>query len=381
MPWIQEPPLPGPRAMFAAATGAAPAPGSAHWIYAIGGADAGGNPAPTIAYDTQAHSWSPVANLPTPRGCLAAASTPGRVHALAGFDATGTNFVATHEIYQPATDTWSTAQPLPTARSWLAAVVGPDGLIYALGGWKGSTQILAEVEAYDPASDSWVAKAPLPTPRAGLAAVTAGGRIYTLGGGDNHSVFSTVEIYDPATDTWTSGPPLPLPRTGLAAAVGPDGRIYAIGGNDDTATATASVFSHDPATPAAGWAQLDPMSSERALLGVATGPDGLVYAIGGYNSQTNSVLDTVEAFNPHGFEQQVLDDLKKMGIVGTLLGGVDRGAGGGIVIGKHFIPIPPRSPLMSFILGAAAPHLGDAIENHQLGQLIQNLRPNEGASR
>ena len=77
----------------------------------------------------------------------------------------------------------------------------------------------------------------------------------------------------------------------------------------------------------------------------------------------------------------MLDDLKKMGIVGTLLGGVDRGARGGIVIGKHFIPIPPRSPLMSFILGAAAPHLGDAIENHQLGQLIQNLRPNEGASR
>jgi hypothetical protein len=122
------------------------------------------------------------------------------------------------------------------------------------------------------------------------------------------------------------------------------------------------------------------MSSERALLGVATGPDGLVYAIGGSITETNSVLDTVEAFNPQGFEQQVLDDLKKMGIVGTLLGGVDRGAGGGIVIGKHFIPIPPRSPLMSFILGAAAPHLGNAIENPQLGQLIQNLRPNEAGT-
>jgi Kelch motif len=377
MSWIPEPPLPGPRAMFAVATGAAPAPGSGTRIYAIGGADSSGNPTPTIAYDTQAHSWSPVADMPTPRGCLATASTPGRVHALAGFTGTGTLYVATHEIYEPATDIWSTARPVPTARSWLAAATGPNGLIYALGGWKGSSQVLAVVEAYDPASDNWFTKAPMPTPRAGLAAVTAGGRIYALGGGDNHNVFKTVEIYDPATDTWTSGPPLPSPRTGLGAAVGPDGRIYAIGGNDDTGTTSASLFSLDPATPAAGWAQGDLMSTERALLGVATGPDGLVYAIGGYNTGTNSALDTVEAFNPYGLDQSVLDDLKKMGIVGTLIGGVDRGAGGGIVIGKHFIPIPPRSPVMASILGAAAPYLRGATENAQLGQLIANLRPNE----
>ncbi len=379
MPWITEPPLPGPRAMFAAVTGAAPVPGATR-IYAIGGADGSGNPTPAIAYDTQAQSWSPIADLPTSRGCLAAASTPDGVHAIAGFVGTGTNFVGTHEIYHSATDTWSTAQPVPTPRCWLAAATGPDGLIYALGGWKGSNQIHAVVEAYDPASDSWVTKKPMPTPRAGLAAVTASGRIYAIGGGDNNSVFKTVEIYDPATDTWTSGPPLPLPRTGLAAAVGPDGRIYAIGGNDDTAAATASVFSLDPAAPVAGWAQGDLMSTERALLGVATGSDGRVYAIGGYRSDTNSVLDTFEAFNPYGLDQSVLDDLKEMGITGTLLGGVDRGAGGGIVIGKHFIPIAPRSPLMSSILGAAAPHVRNAIENPQVGQLIQNLKPNEAGN-
>ena len=214
----------------------------------------------------------------------------------------------------------------------VAAVTGPDGFVYALGGWVGggggSNQVLAVVEAYDPATNAWAPKAPMPTPRAGLAAVTAGGLIYALGGGDGvGSPLATVETYDPKTDKWTSGSPLPAARTGLAAAVGPNGQIYAIGGNAADGTSTASVYSYDPATPAAGWAQQDPLSTERALLAAATGP-GLVYAIGGYTSAANSDLDTVEAYMPYGFEQQVLNDLKKMGIVGTLLGGVARGSAG-----------------------------------------------------
>ncbi|PXW97183.1 Kelch repeat-containing protein [Mycolicibacterium moriokaense] len=381
MPWIQEPPLPAPRAMFAAATSDAPAGGSGAWIYAIGGADAAGNPATDVAYDTQAHSWSPIAALPTPRGCLAATSTPGGVHALGGFN--GTSFVAAHEIYEPATNAWSAAKPLLTARSSLAAVTGPDGLVYALGGWVGggggSNQVLAVVEAYDPTTGAWAPKAPMPTPRGGLAAVTAGGLIYALGGADGHSVLATVETYDPKADKWTPGSPLPAARAGLAAAVGPNGEIYAIGGNGADGTSTASVYSYDPATPAAGWAQQDPLSTERSLL-AATGIEGLVYAIGGYTSAANSDLDTVEAYMPYGFEQQVLNDLKKMGIVGILLGGVARGSAGGVVIGKHFIPIPPRSPVMAFILGAAAPYLGGAIENPHLGQLIQTLRPDQAST-
>ena len=259
MPWIQEPPLPGPRAMFAAATGAAPAPGSAHWIYAIGGADAGGNPAPTIAYDTQAHSWSPVANLPTPRGRLAAASTPGRVHALAGFDATGTNFVATHEdlparhrhlVYGAAAADCAflvgrrcRARRAHLCPRWVERLhPNPGG-----GGSLRSRERLVgrQSAAADAGERAWRRSQPAGASTPSAAVTTT-------------ASLRTVEIYDPATDTWTSGPPLPLPRTGLAAAVGPDGRIYAIGGNDDTATATASVFSHDPATPAAGWATTGP---------------------------------------------------------------------------------------------------------------------------
>lgn len=45
MPWQTEPSLPKPRALFAAATSDAPAPGAGTWIYAIGG---GTDPGPTV---------------------------------------------------------------------------------------------------------------------------------------------------------------------------------------------------------------------------------------------------------------------------------------------------------------------------------------------
>jgi hypothetical protein len=388
MPWHDEPPLPEPRVMLAAATGDAPAPGSGTWIYVMGNWAYGSPPwagGTVVAYDPQAHSWSTVAPLPTARQSLAATSTPGRVHALGGSEDTGAT--AAHSIYEPATNTWSAGAPLPTARTGLAAVTGPDGLVYALGGLDPLGPVLAAVDAYDPVADTWAPKAPMPTPRVELAAVTGhDGLIYALGGQDSidSGPLATVEIYDPATGTWTSGSPLPSATSALAAAVGPNGLIYAIGGHGADYISTASVYSYDPTTPAAGWAQWAPMPTARSWLAAATGPDGLVYAIGGANSQgpTSPVdtpwFDTVEAFafNPSdGFEQQILDELKEIGIVGTLLGGVASGAGVGIWIGKHFIPIPPRSPAMSFILGAAAPYLAGAIENRQLSQLIQQLRP------
>jgi hypothetical protein len=124
MPWIEEPPLPAARAWFAAAISDAPAPASGTWIYAIGGSTYSADADPTVvAYDTQARSWWPVAALPTPRFGLAAASTPGRVHALGGSNAT--SVLEAHEIYEPATNAWSAAAPLPSARDDGATAAAP----------------------------------------------------------------------------------------------------------------------------------------------------------------------------------------------------------------------------------------------------------------
>jgi hypothetical protein len=296
MPWAEGPPLAHPRGGLAAATCGAPAPGSGQWIYAIGGYD-GTNPLNTVeAYDTAQKTWSTLPSMPTPRVYLGAASSGGRLHALGGWGPAFTP-VATHEVYEPATNAWSaTAAPLPTARGAFGAVTGSDGLIYVIGGQDANNPFLAAVDAYDPAGDTWITKAPLNTPRRLMGAVAApDGLIYAIGGGGAQGALSSVETFDIATNTWTVSPhPLPAATCLLGAAVDSNGRIYAIGGFRANSQYAADVYSYDPAAP--GWAKRPPLLIGRAGLAADAGPDGLVYAIGGNAYPSGAVFTDVEAY-------------------------------------------------------------------------------------
>src|SRR5260370_39847695 len=90
--------------------------------------------------------------------------------------------------------------------------------------------VLATVEAYDPCRTSWPTVAPMPTARHLLAAVAGpDGRIYAIGGEKSGSVLNTVEAYDPVRNSWSTVAPMHNARHGLAAAAGPHGRLYALG--------------------------------------------------------------------------------------------------------------------------------------------------------
>ncbi len=311
MSWTEEPSLTSPCQGLAAATCAAPPPASGSWIYAIGGLDENGNTVATVeAYDTSAKKWSPIPSLPTARAALAAASIPATppsipatLHVLGGQNA-AYDYVTTHDVYEPATNAWSSAHPLSSGRGGLAAVT-VDGLIYALGGSDGN--FLTNLEVYDPKGDNWSTLAPMSTPRMALAAVAGpdGNTIYAIGGGQTAGMLGSVEVYDIAADSWTkiTAPALPTATCCLAAAVGPNGLIYAIGGMTTTTAGpagTANVYSYSPG--AAEWAQQAPLvvDGQRLFLAGATGPDGLVYAMGGVylpaGSTSGTVVDDVEAF-------------------------------------------------------------------------------------
>src|SRR6201999_2355260 len=105
----------------------------------------------------------------------------GKIHAIGGRDPGG-RVVATHEVYDPATNTWKELAPLPRARDHLAAGV-IDGKIHVVGGRFGpSTERTGQHDVYDPKTDSWASAAPLPTPRSGLAATVYKGLFLVLGG-------------------------------------------------------------------------------------------------------------------------------------------------------------------------------------------------------
>jgi N-acetylneuraminic acid mutarotase len=88
---------------------------------------------------------------------------------------------------------------MPTGREFVAAATGPDGRIYAIGGALGGPGVgdTNSVEAYTPGTNSWATVASMPTARAGFAAATGpDGRIYAIGGNHGSGVVNTVEAYD-----------------------------------------------------------------------------------------------------------------------------------------------------------------------------------------
>jgi N-acetylneuraminic acid mutarotase len=238
--------------------------------------------------------WTALAPVPEPRQAPAAtAAGDGRVYLLGGTvgytgpDHTGVQ-TARVDAYDLRANSWSPSAPLPKPRASFAAVTGKDGRIYAMGGYSIGDDRLNNLDVYDLKSNTWQALAPMPTARNGLAAVAGpDGRIYAIGGcsfyvSNSCNVLQTLEIYSPATNTWTTGAPMPTARASLAAGVGRDGRVYAIGGENESLQALNVVEAYDPGSNT--WGPAAPMPTARSLLTAATGPDGRIYAIGGANN-------------------------------------------------------------------------------------------------
>jgi YVTN family beta-propeller protein len=101
--------------------------------------------------------------------------------------------------------------------------------------------------------------------------------------------------------------------------------------------------------------------------GVAFSPDGTHVYVTNSNDRTVSVISVAA---------MPFDDSHTPDLFGELLGGVTRDGGGWLIIGNHFIPIPPRSPVAALIARAVAPDLGRAIENPKLGRHIRNILQN-----
>jgi N-acetylneuraminic acid mutarotase len=157
----------------------------------------------------------------------------GKIHAIGGRDPERKT-VATHEVYDPATNTWSMAAPLPLARDHLGIAV-VAGRIHVFGGRTDATvDNTGRHDVYDPATNNWSTAAPLITPRSAGATFYLDGRIVYSGGECKDPkasmTFSEVEAYDPRTDRWVALPALQTGRHAAAAvAVGREG--YLFGGN------------------------------------------------------------------------------------------------------------------------------------------------------
>jgi N-acetylneuraminic acid mutarotase len=218
------------------------------WLYIYGG-----HIAPTHSYSTAAVSgrfsrlnlaagkgWENLPPGPAMQG-MNLAAYKGKIYRIGGMEPrnkpgekSATFSVADCARFDPKTMQWEPLPPLPEPRSSHDVVVIGDKLI-VVGGWtlKGPEPSvwLGTLEILDLSADrlEWKS-AKQPFKRRALIAASYSGKMYVLGGFDEHGeVVKSVSIYDPTTGLWSEGTALPggaaTDGFGSAACVH-DGKLY-----------------------------------------------------------------------------------------------------------------------------------------------------------
>lgn len=246
--------------------------------------------------ENEEESWKSLSPMPTARHHLGFIEYNGLLYAIGGYNANGSNKV---EVYNPANDTWEVKANMPTARGYLVVAVA-NGKIYAIGGVTGgdlnNITYTNVTEEYDPASNTWTVKAPFPNttlpPNSVLGnqfitGTAINGKIYVAVGSSGRN--GPTYIYDPATNTWSSSG-TSIPRFNLEP-------YFSTGINNEMFVSDGDHFlKYTPNVNDWALLQSHPGFRKGASLSAY---NNTVYAVGGYNFNSNSVLmyNNVDAYN------------------------------------------------------------------------------------
>jgi N-acetylneuraminic acid mutarotase len=263
-----------------------------------------------------------------PDGCLAW-STPV---ACPGTQTCSLGFCANHNTYSSLTS-------MPDARAVFGTAATADH-VYVVGGMAGATNY-ASMNVYAFATDSWTTVA-LPGPTASPVALAGpDGRIYSITGyvpADDvatcvnstctYSItYTAASAYSPAAG-WTAIAEIPTQRVAAAGATGPDGLLYVVGGaTGSSLLATTSVEAYNTTTGA--WQTIAGMATPRARHAVVTGPDGKIYALGGTSGIAANSTDpepattSAERYNPTTKAWEPIADMLKPRLNFAAAAGID----------------------------------------------------------
>ena len=152
----------------------------------------------------------------------------------------GGSFLATAELFDPATDTTTPVGNMSVDRTQHAAVLLLNGTVLVVGG-HGNQGALSTAEIYDPATRTFSPTGSLPAPVHLLRAITLpNGKVFVSG------LIATPQLYDPATGTFSpTGPPTENRTSALATAtLLNNGMVLIVGGTFEGGTAEL----YNPAT-------------------------------------------------------------------------------------------------------------------------------------
>jgi hypothetical protein len=177
---------------------------------------------------------------------------------------------------------WQDMSEVNIARTKFGSFSNKGQKIYLLGGKLLDGTRTDLIEEYDIQEDEWsMSKYRLPSPRSGFSNVLLNDNQLVVVGGNDGQVLDKMNLLNLSTGQWTELPPMKTKRDELSVAIGPDGKIYAIGGYggpDSTCLKSVERFNFQNFE----WEKVADMNVPRRALAAVSLPDG-VYAIGGYN--------------------------------------------------------------------------------------------------
>lgn len=129
-------------------------------------------------------------------------------------------------------------------------------------------------------------------------------KIYAIGGFNGRTCLKTVERYDPDKRQWEDVAPIHTARRSLSAVAVPNG-IYALGGYDGE-TYLNTVEKYDIIKNE--WILIKSFQQARCTMACVTSPDHkFIYILGGYNSKP---LNFVERYNIVKDEWEFVEGMK-----------------------------------------------------------------------
>jgi ELWxxDGT repeat protein len=300
-------------------------------------------------------TWSAI--VPTSIARLYSATNvlpDGRVFDLGG-EYTGPSLVRTDtntgEIYNPVSDAWSALAPFPEATFGDCAIMllnngkilagaenGPQTYLYdpTANSWSpGPTKLdndssLAEVWAkladgsilsydnwaaggkaqrFDPVANAWVDAGFVPvalqssTNRGGPAILLPDGRVFVVGGNSNTAIYTPPTVGDGTAGkgSWQVGPVIPNGNVGMnaAAAMLPNGKVLFAAGSAPGADGPIHFFEFDPKAPIAS--SLTDVSPAAAL--AATTQPFVTRMLMLPSGQVLTIIDGFSIYTPDGSSQ------------------------------------------------------------------------------
>ena len=239
-------------------------------------------------------AWVPLPKLNHARAAAGAAVVGDKIVVVGG-QADG-KLVPQTEVFDG--ERWTDVAELPTPREHLGAA--SDGrYVYAVGGRAlSSDQNTGTLERYDPENDTWTKLDSMPEAAGSVGATYAAGRVFAIGGESTTSVSDSVQAYDIPKGRWSQLPTLPTARHGVAAAT-LDDSVYAIGGATEpghvgsTKEADVLDLSGGPAQTTAGlsWRTVADAPEPTQYAG-STEVGGRVWLMGGISTGEKATTET-----------------------------------------------------------------------------------------